>query len=701
MKTHSPIPVLAALGVLAFAQTFVPAALAQTAPDTSQWKCKACPYPQATTGNVEVGLGAVSDDSAKFGDYTGLERKGAYLVLGGELFYRNDNGYYARVRGNELGLDSRQLAGETGREGLYSLRLGYGEIPRHYVDDAQSPYLGNGSGILTLPAGYPTAGTSTMPLGSTLKPVELGMERKRYEIGGSWVGLQNWKFNLQMRHDTREGTRPGSISFFAGAAQVALPVDQVTDQVEATASYFSRKLQLTVGYAVSNFRSDNSTLTVTSPFLPVIPGATRGQLALAPDNQFHNFFGSAGYEITPAIRASGDVSFGRMTQDAGFAAATLTPSLAASIAPLPRTSLDGRVDTFNSNLRITAAVADNLRLNASYARNVRDNRTGIAAYPGIATDIFLESPTRSNRPNSFWQDRWRLGADYRGPGTVKLNAGVEIDKQERSYQEVVNTRDATVWARLSAQPLEAVGLSLKLARADRTGTPYGTLNWLESPENPLLRKYNLADRQRGSINARADLTVSEKLSVGVAVDATKDDYDSSAVGLKQARSVGLSIDAAWAIAEGTRLQAYAQTERIRSEQGGSQGFVTVDWNAANRDRFNVVGLNIRHAAIPDKLDLGADLTFSRSRGDVNVNTGLDGSLFPSTKTSLDSLRLYASYKLDDKITLTGGLQRESYDTQDWHTDGVMPATLQNLLAFGNQPQHYRVTALRLGMRYKF
>ena len=33
------------------------------------------------TGNVEAGLGTVSEDSKKFGDFTGLDEKGAHLVL--------------------------------------------------------------------------------------------------------------------------------------------------------------------------------------------------------------------------------------------------------------------------------------------------------------------------------------------------------------------------------------------------------------------------------------------------------------------------------------------------------------------------------------------------------------------------------------------------------------------------------------------
>ena len=131
MKIFSSLHLLAALGALGAA------AGASAQVDTSQWKCTSCPYPKGTTGSVDAGVGYVSDSSKKFGDYTGLDEKGAFLVLGGNVSRRGDDGYFADLWGADLGLDSRRLYGQAGREGLYSLNVGYAEIPRHLTDGAQ------------------------------------------------------------------------------------------------------------------------------------------------------------------------------------------------------------------------------------------------------------------------------------------------------------------------------------------------------------------------------------------------------------------------------------------------------------------------------------------------------------------------------------------------------------------------------------
>jgi hypothetical protein len=51
--------------------------------DISDWICKYCVFEEGWSGEVEGGAGYVSDDSYKFGEYNGLQDKGAYPVANG------------------------------------------------------------------------------------------------------------------------------------------------------------------------------------------------------------------------------------------------------------------------------------------------------------------------------------------------------------------------------------------------------------------------------------------------------------------------------------------------------------------------------------------------------------------------------------------------------------------------------------------
>ena len=181
MKIFSSLHLLAALGALG-------AATGASAQDTSQWKCSSCPYPKGTTGSVDAGVGHVSDSSQKFGDYTGLDNKGAFAILEGNVSRRGDDGYYADLWAADLGLDTRRLSGQAGREGIYSLNVGYAEIPRHLTDGARTPFLGSGGSVLTLPPGFPAADTTSMPLAGTLQPIDTGFKYKRLDLGGTFFG---------------------------------------------------------------------------------------------------------------------------------------------------------------------------------------------------------------------------------------------------------------------------------------------------------------------------------------------------------------------------------------------------------------------------------------------------------------------------------------------------------------------------------
>ena len=115
----------------------------------------------------------------------------------------------------------------------------------------------------------------------------------------------------------------------------------------------------------------------------------------------------------------------------------------------------------------------------------------------------------------------------------------------------------------------------------------------------------------------------------------------------------------------------------------------------------MLGLGIKHTLMAGKLDLGADVSVARSRSDVDFDTGFTEPLFPSAKTSLDSVKLHASYKLQDNLWLLGSLWHERYTSQDWRLDGVLPATVQNLLSLGSQPAQYTVDVVRVSLRYRF
>ena len=691
MRTCTPPWLLAALGAASLC-----AGRTALAADPSQWTCETCPFETGTTGTVDAGVGYVTEDSQKFGDYTGLDQKGAFAIAGATLRHRGADGYYADFVAKDLGLDIRSIQADGGREGRWAYRLGYSEIPRDLTDGASSPFLGNGGSVLTLPPGYPADSTAGMPLASTLAPADIGYKRSRLDLGGTLNGPEDWQFRLDVRHDVRDGTQRSAGSFFSSASQLVAPLDQTTDQIEAAAEYAGSRLQASIGYRASLFRNGDDSLTWQNPFTPLVPGATTGQLALPPDNEFHEAFATLGYQFSPILRASGELSIGRMTQDQGFLASTLNPTLV--VPDLPASSLDGQVDTLDATVRLTATPMDPLRVAVSYTHNERDNKTSSLAYTQVSTDMTV-GPAVSNLPYSFTRDRAKLEADWRGKGW-KLAGGVDYDALKRTRQETGRTEEFTTWARGSLQPLDSVGLDLKLLHGERTNDGYTAVP-SATPENPLMRKFNEADRRRNLAELRADWTIEEGVSLGFNVDVTDDTYSDSLIGLTGAHSASFGADFSAALAEGTLFRSYMQSEEIRSTMTNSQQFSDPDWIGKARDRFDTLGVGLTHSVMKGRLELAGDITLSRSHSDTTIWFGSFGTPFPTVVTSLQAVTLSAAWHQDAHWTLLGNIAWEQYGSTDWHVDGVGPGTVPNLLAFGEQAPKYSVGVIRFAARYRF
>jgi MtrB/PioB family decaheme-associated outer membrane protein len=697
MKTSNQLLLLGMLSALSPAAV-ADGAAGQAATDTSQWKCESCKFEEGVSGTVDVGAGSVSDKSAKFGDYTGLNKKGGYFIGGASASYRDKDADYWRINASNLGLDSRSVDAEGGKQGSYKFLLNYDELPHYFSDNAQTPFIGAGGASLTLPAGFPAATTGAMPLAATLQSVDIGTERKRLGVGASWIPTSDWEYAVNFRHETKDGTKRTAGAFYVNTSQLIEPVDYVTDQVDASATYTGKKLQMKFAYYGSTFRDGNSALSWQDPYTPVA-GETAGQLALPPNNQFHQLQATGGYQLGDKTRLSGDIAVGRMTQNDGFLASTQNATLA--VPGLPGSSLNGRVSTLDAGLKLNSAVTERLRLNAAYTHNDRDNQTPQASYPSVATDMFVEAP-RTNLPYSFKEDKLKLSADYMASAKLRGSVGADFDAHQRTFAEVDTTRESTAWGKINSQVSDKLALTLKLTHGERrnSGT-FQAIPGITPPENPLLRRYNLANRNRDTAGARADIAVNERISVGFGVDSSEDKYSDSTIGLLDGKEFSLNADVSAILTERTSLHLFANHQEIKSKQAGGQSFSAPDWSADNKDTIDFFGLGVKHTAIPDKLDIGADYSLTHSRSQINVDTGATIPPFPDMTTSLDSLKLYATYLMNKKVSLQAGYWYEHYTSRDWMLDGVAPATIPNVLALGLQTPQYNVNVVRLSLRYKF
>ena len=667
--------------------------------DFSGWKCKYCVFEEGYSGEIEAGIGTVSESSYKFGEYNGLYEDGPYLIGNATARYRDENAGYFDLRIRDLGLNTRSVELEGGRQGRYRVFLNYDEIPHYITDSAKTPYLGSGSDTLTLPAGWVNAGSTAgmTQLASSLQNVNLETERKRLGIGFSFIPVRHWETAVNFRHEVKDGQKATAGSFFFNSSQLVEPIDYVTDEVDVSVTYTTRKWQSKLTYYGSFFRNQNESLTWQNAYNPIVAGADNGQRALPPDNQFHQFLLSSGYQYSEDTRISGDIAIGRMTQDENLLAATINPNLSVT---LPRSSANAQVNTLTANLNIDSRVNDKLRVRAAYRYNDRDNKTPSALFDWVTTDAFIAT-SRSNLPYSFTDNSLKLGGDYRLDKKTRLSGGYEYEIKERTNQEVDETREGTFWGKVSTRVRDKIDLSYKVSHSVRDASGYNLVVETDPAQNPLLRKYNMADRTQDTGSFHAGYMPNERVSIGLGIEYKLANYTESVVGLTESDDIGFNADASMQITEETSGHLFIGTQKIKSKQAGSQAFASPDWFATNDDTIDTFGIGVKHTLEEDRFDIGADLVLSRSTGKVRVDSGAPGADFPKLKANLDTLKLYANYRLKDNLTLHGAYWYEHYTTSDWMLDGVAPDTISSVISFGTVTPEYNVHAVMMSVRYRF
>jgi hypothetical protein len=119
--------------------------------------------------------------------------------------------------------------------------------------------------------------------------------------------------------------------------------------------------------------------------------------------------------------------------------------------------------------------------------------------------------------------------------------------------------------------------------------------------------------------------------------------------------------------------------------------------ASDENLTQTVGLGFNWSAIPDELDLGADLAYAKFTGKMEF---ADSRALPELEFTLLSFNLHGTYRMTESLSLRGEYRYEEYEEDDWTKDGLVNE-IPSLLSLGTAA---RDTATSLGivsLRYHF
>jgi len=640
----------------------IPAAAADPPPDTSDWKCSQCPFLTGIATETEAGVLYASGANAAFGRYTGIDHPGAYADATASGQARAADGTYAGYDLEHLGLASRDGVVDAGREGRYDVRLSYDGQPTRLYDE----------------------------------PVKLESNRRTVDLLARYFATPAWTLFGEYQRQEMDGTGLTSGSFLTEAVQLPLPINTVTNSLEAGAAWAGRYASVRLSYSGSWFSDENDGLLFTNPYTPIVPGSTAGELGDPPSNHLQQLTGSGTIELPWfATTLTSSVSVGTLRQDQSF----LPVSTLAAANALGETSLNGDVHLSHYAAGLASRPLPKLSLRGNAAYDGRDDKNPVLSVPYIVTDTFPGGTAITPR---YSEDRVRLdgGADYSLAHWLRVGVGGKFnDNHYGPGQVYTNTQETESWGRATVLPIDSLSITVKAGNGLRKVSSFD-LAAVPIQESVLVRDYNYAPRDRTFSSLTGTWGITATLAWTIEGALIKDDFRSSPLGLESDHEQRASTTLAWT--PRTTLSTYVDFgyQRLFTLENGSTGTVTTPWAATQTDRF--WNLSVGGRWVPqERWTLSLDYLLAPSYSDTDSAAGGLQQAFPQNLTRLDSTRLDVLYRWTPALELRVRYTRETYHSNDWALDGVGPTTVPNYLALGLQPYRDNVNVIGLNVRYQF
>lgn len=626
---------------------------------------------------AEFGLINVSKDSAKFGEYTGLNRSGVYPnanfdIRGGNAYTDPGGAMRWQVYGNDLGLTSRSAGGTIGEQGRWNFGLNFDQLTHYTSDSYQTPYTGAmGGNSFTLPSFGLAANTRTLSAAqlSQFQTMNISNDRQNTSLSGGLVINRQWSLKVDFNELAQSGAKlmgfgAAAIGGATGERISILPMPQnyKTDTVNVAANWVGEKGNATLSYYGSFFRDKNNGVTFQT-WAGALATETMGT---APSNDLHQVNLTGGYALTDRTKVAGGLSYSYNTQNTAYAY-----DAAQMSTPSPTSSLNGSVRNTHADLKITDRTTRDLTLTGGVKYDQRDNRTSSNIYNFFAIDGSVNN--RANYPNaplSVKKSQLELAGDYRLDPKQKVRVAYNHDDTQRECSQyatgggtpaytpgtncvtVPRTKEDKIGGTYRLKAVEGINLNAGYSYADRKsdrdlnarppmigrdGNPTAAgiaaappgITGLNGGEFIGFNPFFEASRRQNMFKAGANWEPTELLSLGFSGRATLDDYVTT-YGVQKGRSWGLNVDGTYRYHESGTITLYAtQQQRTRDMTNDQRSPLSAPtaasatavaipsgatWTNHLKDTDTTLGLNVKHGGLMGgRLELVGDTTYSLAK----------------------------------------------------------------------------------------
>jgi MtrB/PioB family decaheme-associated outer membrane protein len=584
------------------------------------------PAAQRWPGSIEIGVRATDlrGDAARFQHFRDA----------------GDGLFLQRLRLTRTGSDwrfdaSAENAGRTDQRYWLDLRGGgrwrvsftWDQIPLFNSADTRTPYGVEAPGVLRLPdalqQGIQSGTLRLSDMAAAADPFSVRSRRDVALFSAAYQATKDVGVTLNLRTAHREGTMPMGATFgMSNYVEVPAPIDTRTTDLATAAEWTTARGLLRIGYDGSWFSNAVPALVWDNP-LRLTPTATlpsEGRYALWPNSSLHAVTTTAAANLPMRTRVSGHVSVGTWRQNDTLQPFTINPL--ATQQALDRPSAEGQARTLAMNYTATSRPVRYLWLNARVRYYDFDNRTPefhLTRY--VRFDSTPSTITPHSRPLGQTRTNVDLDASFTPIPFTALRVGYGREATDRTYRIFRKTTENTFRTSLDSTLASWGMVRAIFERTVRDGSGFDEAVLTDVGEQPLMRHFDIADRDRRRVTALVQLLPHAALGLTASASLGTDDYSGSGLGLRdsEARTYAVGAD----LAPLDRLAAgltytnerFSARQRSRTSSNNAQFADPLrDWLLDHDDRVHTITATLDLLrALPDtEVRLSYDASRSRA-----------------------------------------------------------------------------------------
>lgn len=719
-----------------------PAASAQTTPVPAAPPAAAAAI---KAGWVDFGVRATDVD----GDEDRFER---YRDLGGGAFLERMRWSFdaptrlIAAEADNAGRTDQRYRGAFEQTGQFRTSFEWNQVPLRLSTDTRTPYMDEGPGVLRLNDSI-QAGiqAGTLRLADIVPLAEVFETGYRRDIAAADVWFSA-RPDLDVRGSIstsrKHGSMPWGASFgFNLAVEVPVPIDTRTTDARFEIEWARGGSLARLNYDGSWFQNDIERLVwdnpirisdTTSPSAYVAGnGTSTGRMSLWPSNQMHTVGATGSMALPRRSRLTGTVAFGASFQDEEILPHTINTAIAPIELPRERAGAEARI--LIGNLLFTSRPWRQVGFTAKYRLHDRDNNT-----PHFDVDqrVRLDQVREPFDPNNlgkegpeFYSTRRQnvdLEASYTPLRHTQVRVGYANILTDRTFRIYEETSEHTVRAAVDTTGHPLVSFRGQVERSTRRGDDFNPLALAEAAEQPGMRHFDIANRNRTRVTGMVNVTPIAFAGVNAAVTVGNDDFPDSPFGLRDNdhQIYTLGGDLTTALAELSVSYANERYDTFQLSRQASPGPEFTDprrdWGLDAGERVHSVLSSIELPALIPRTWARLSYDYSRSKTQYDYQLGSPGvdrtlpegsavttlppvTQLPPVFNEIHSARLDTRYFLTRQVAVGFVYWYERYRVRDYALgdETIRRIDLPNGLLMYYRYRPYRANSFWARLTYLF